>query len=273
MRGFLAALVRDVAESDWVGFLRGLSLSAGRGCVMFGQAIVRIPSLRRWRDFDKVIQQAYTCGVASVPVVTITAAFSGMVIAGQTGWEMRKLGFEWAIGGLVGAAMVREMGPVFTAVVVAGFVGGGMASVIGTMRVSEEIDALEVMSINPIRYLVVPRLVAMMIAMPVLVIYADVVGIFGGMIVARYQLDVTFWQFWDMCTFVLEVKDISFGLIKAFVFGIIVTMVACEEGFAAEGGAEGVGRATMRSVVYSFLMILVANYLVFSLIYVPLWGS
>ncbi len=273
MSGFLAALVRDIAESGWVGFFRGLALSAGRGCVMFGQAIVRVPSLRHWRNFDKVIRQTFICGVASIPVVTITAAFSGMVISGQTGWELRRIGLEGTIGMIVGAAMVREMGPVFSAVVVAGFVGGGMASVLGTMRVSEEIDALEVMSINPIRYLVTPRLVAMMFALPVLTIYADIIGILGGMVVARYQLDVTYRQFWDMCTWALAVKDVGFGLIKAFIFGIIITMVACEEGFAAEGGAEGVGRATMRSVVYSFLMILVANYLVFSLIYIPIWGA
>ena len=272
VKGFFAAFVREIAASGWAGFLRGLSLSAGRGCVMFGQAVTRIPSLRHWRNLDKVIQQTYICGVASVPVVTITAAFTGMVISGQTGLELRRIGLEGTVGAIVGGTIVRELGPVLTAVVTAGFVGGGMASVIGTMRVSEEIDALEVMSINPIRYLVTPRLVAMMFAMPVLTIYADIVGIFGGMVVARYQLGVSYGQFWDYCTWALAVKDIGFGLIKAFIFGVIITMVACEEGFAAEGGAEGVGRATMKSVVYSFLMILVANYLAFSLIYKPIWG-
>jgi len=201
--------------------------------------------------------------------------FTGMVIGGQTGFELKKLasGLETTVGSIVGAAMCREMGPVLTAVVLAGFVGGGMASVIGTMKVNEEIDALEVMSINPVRYLVMPRLVAMMLAVPTLTVFADVVGIGGGAMVAKYQLGVSFYTFFDGAFTTLSVEDVLFGMLKGWVFGIIITMIACQQGITTTGGAEGVGRSTMRAVVYSFLMILIANYLLFSLIYRPFVGN
>jgi phospholipid/cholesterol/gamma-HCH transport system permease protein len=161
------------------------------------------------------------------------------------------------------------MGPVFAAVVVAGLVGGSMASVIGTMTVSEEVDALEVMGIDPVRYLVMPRLVAMCVAVPLLTVYADAVGILGGAVVAKYQVGSSFHIFFRNAADLLEVKDVLFGIFKSLVFGIIVTVVACDQGLSTTGGAEGVGKATMRSVVYSFLLVLVANYLLLSLIYVP----
>ncbi len=249
-------------------FLIDLARSAGRGVLLTVRAFGELPHAPL--SFRKIVHQLFLCGVAALPVVVITAFFSGMVIAGQTGVELRKIfGEPIRLGSIVGAAMTREMGPVFGAVMVAGFVGGGMAAVLATMKVSEEIDALEVMSVDPVRYLVMPRLVAMMIAVPLLTIYADLVGIGGGALVAHYTLDVAYAEFFRNCWDTLEMKDVFFGLLKAWVFGIIITGVACDQGFAATGGAEGVGRATMKSVVYSFLLILIANYLLFSLIYRP----
>ncbi len=255
------------------GFLIGMVESAGQGAILFWRALGQI--VFAGREFRKIWRQAFLTGVCAIPVATITAMFSGMVIAGQTGFELRAIapGLEENVGAIVGAAMCREMGPVLTAVVLAGFVGGGMASVIGTMRVNEEIDALEVMSINPVRYLVMPRLVAMMVVVPTLVIYADVVGIGGGAVVAKYQLGVPYDTFFDIAFRQLRVKDVLFGLVKGFIFGIIITMVACQQGMTTSGGAEGVGRSTMRAVVYSFLMILVANYLTFSLLYRIFFGD
>ena len=162
------------------------------------------------------------------------------------------------------------MGPVFNAVVVTGLVGGGMASVIGTMKVSEEVDALEVMSIDPVRYLVMPRLLAMLIVVPLLTVYADWVGILGGAVVAKYQVGSSFHTFFTHASDTLQAKDVIFGLLKSAVFAVIITIVGCDQGLSATGGAEGVGRSTMRSVVYSFLLILIFNYLLFSLVYKPM---
>lgn len=242
--------------------------TAGRGCILFAQAVRELPGI--FRKFGEVVRQIFICGVISLPVVTITAFFSGAVISAQVGTEMsRQLGNTDFLGSIVGAAVCREMGPVFAAVVVAGLVGGSMASVLGTMKVSEEVDALEVMGIDPVRYLVMPRLAAMIVAVPLLTIFADVVGILGGAVVAKYQISSSFFLFFKNAAETLEVKDLLFGLFKSLIFGIIITVVACDQGLSTTGGAEGVGKATMRSVVYSFLLVLVANYLLLSLVYVP----
>ena len=247
---------------DWVD-------TAGRGLVLLMRTLRELP--RAPAKADEIIRQIFLCGVISLPVVTITAFFAGAVMSAQAGTEfVRRLGSADLLGNVVGASICREMGPVFTAVVVTGLVGGGMASVIGTMTVSEEVDALEVMNIDPVRYLVMPRVVAMLVALPVLTGYADVVGIFGGAVVAKYQVGGTFHVFFINAAMTLEVKDIFFGVLKSAVFAVIITIVACDQGLNATGGAEGVGRSTMRSVVYSFLLILVANYLLFSLVYRPL---
>lgn len=247
---------------DWVE-------TAGRGLILLARTAGELP--RAPAKADEIIRQIFLCGVISLPVVTITAFFSGAIMAGQAGAEfVRSLGSADLLGNVVGASVCREMGPVFSAVVVTGLVGGGMASVIGTMTVSEEIDALEVMNIDPVRYLVMPRVVAMLIALPVLTGYADVIGIFGGAVVAKYQVGSTFHVFFANAAETLEVKDILFGMLKSAVFAVIITIVACDQGLNTRGGAEGVGRSTMRSVVYSFLLILVANYLLFSLVYKPL---
>jgi phospholipid/cholesterol/gamma-HCH transport system permease protein len=254
-------------------FIFGLVETAGRGTILFGKALRQVSIGKVYRNFDKIVQQIFICGVAAIPVVTLTSAFTGMIIAAQTGNELRKFGMaSLAMGPIVGGSILREMGPMLTAICVAGFVGGGMASEIATMRVNEEIDALEVMSINPVRYLVMPRLIAMMIALPLLTVYADVVGVLGGAVVSYYQIGVSYQAFFDMGEWLLALRDVAFGLIKALVFGVIITVVACEQGYYASGGAEGVGRATMRSVVYSFLLILVSNFLLFSLIFLPIFS-
>jgi len=251
-------------------FLFGLVETAGRGVVLFLAALREMKHLHR--NLDKFIQQAFLCGIAAIPVVAITGMFSGMVIAAQTGETLRRFGLaELTLGPIVGGSLLRELGPVLAAICVAGFVGGGMASVIATMRVNEEIDALEVMSINPIRYLIMPRLAAMMLVLPVLSLFASLLGIFGGAVVARYQIGVPYAIYFDNLKWLMAVRDVLFGVIKAFVFAIIITVVSCEQGYNASGGAEGVGLATMRAVVYSFLLILVANYLLFSLVFLTLF--
>ena len=208
----------------------------------------------------------------AMPVVTLTGLFAGMIIAGQTGTELKRFGLaRFAMGPIVGASVVRELGPLLTAICVAGFVGGGMSSLVATMRVNEEIDALDVMAIDPVRFLVMPRLAAMVVAMPLLTIYTDVIGILGGAIVSRHQVDVSYDDFYNWMRWALALRDVAFGLVKSVIFGVIITIVSCEQGFSAKGGAEGVGKATMRSVVYSFLLILIANFLLFSLLFIPVF--
>lgn len=242
--------------------------TAGRGLALLVRALAECRHVPV--KFGEILRQAFLCGLVSLPVVVITAFFSGAVLAAQAGTELtRQVGDTSVLGSLVGASVCREMGPVFTAMVVAGLVGGSMASVIGTMKVNEEIDALEVMSIDPVRYLVMPRLVAMLLAMPLLTAYADGIGIAGGAIVAKYQVGGTFHMFMEQAARALAVKDIAFGLIKSVIFGATITIVGCDQGLSASGGAEGVGRSTMRAVVYSFLLILVFDYLLFSLLYRP----
>ena len=251
---------------DTGGLIFQMAETAGRGVVLFGQAIRQFRHL--FRNRDKFIYQVFLCAISAMPVVTVTGLFTGMVIAAQTGGELKRFGLaNLLMGPIVGASICRELGPVLTAICVAGFVGGGMASHIATMRVNEEIDALEVMAINPVRFLIMPRLAAMMVALPLLTIYTNVIGILGGAVVSRYQVDVTFKDFYDMMRWALTLRDVAFGVIKAWVFAIIITMVSCEQGYYAEGGAEGVGLATMRSVVYSFLLILGANFLLYSLLF------
>ncbi|HOX07191.1 MAG TPA: ABC transporter permease [Planctomycetota bacterium] len=243
--------------------------TAGRGLVLLVQSIAAMR--HAWSKREEVVRQIFLCGVISLPVVTITAFFAGAVLSAQAGNELvLKLGNSDILGALVGASICREMGPVFNAVVVTGLVGGGMASVLGTMKVSEEIDALEVMSIDPVRYLVMPRLAAMLVAVPLLTIFADWVGILGGAVVAKYQVGSTFHTFFTSAADALELKDVAFGILKSVAFGTIITIVSCDQGLSTSGGAEGVGRATMRSVVYNFLLILIFNYLLFSLVYRPL---
>lgn len=251
-------------------FVIGLVITAGRSTILLGQALKHFRYLPR--NLDKFMSQMFIAGVLALPVVTITALFTGFVLAAQTGNALKGFGIaNLLLAPIVGASMTREMGPVLTAICVAGFVGGGMASLIGTMRVNEEIDALEVMSINPIRYLVMPRLAAMMIIMPLLTAYADFVGIMGGAFVSFAQVDVPYKDFFDTLEWGLSLSDIVFGLVKAWTFGVIITVVSCQEGYHTYGGAEGVGRATMRAVVYSFLLILIANYLLFSLVYLTIF--
>ena len=261
-----SAVVFGRILEDTGEFVFGLVGTAGRATILMGQTARQFRHF--FRNLDKFVAQVFTCAIMAMPVVTVTGLFTGMIIAGQTGGELKKFGLAgFLLGPIVGAAIVRELGPVLTAICVAGFVGGGMASLVATMRVNEEIDALDVMAVNPIRYLVMPRLAAMMVALPLLTVYTNVLGMVGGAVVSRYQVGVSYRQFYDMLKWALALRDVAFGLLKALMFGIIITLVSCEQGYNAKGGAEGVGKATMRSVVYSFLLILITNFLLFSLVY------
>jgi len=194
------------------------------------------------------------------PVVVIVAIFTGMVLAFQSGKTLKDFGQEASIGFLVSVSMCREMGPVMTAYILAGLIGSTIAAELGTMKVSEEIDALSVMSINPIHYLFLPRIISMAIITPILTIYTNIIGIIGGAVIGRLALDVNFYVYFDNALEVLSLKDVYSGLLKSLVFGITIAVIGCTQGINAENGAAGVGRATMKSVVISFVAILIFDF-------------
>ncbi len=222
---------------------------------------------RAWKYRFFVIDQMLFCGVESLPVVSIVALFAGMIVSLQTGTELARFQLQGTIGNIVAASICREMGPVFAAIIVAARVGSAMAAQLGTMKVSEEIDALEAMSIDPIRYLVMPRIWAILIMLPILTIFSDLIGILGGAVVGRLQIGVSYASFFDRVLDNLEVKDIYIGVLKASVFSMIISSIACYQGLSAVAGAHGVGRATTRTVVFALMFILMFNYFITSIFY------
>ncbi len=220
------------------------------------------------RSWNETSMQMYITGIKSLAVITVVALFTGMILALQTGLELRRYGQEVYIGSAVSVSMIREMGPFMTGLIIAASVGSAIAAQIGTMTVSEEIAALEVMSINPNRFLVMPRLVALVVMMPILTVYTNILGIMGGAVVGATQLGVSVQAYMDNATQFATNKDLYVGLFKAFVFGIVITTVACHQGFMTREGAVGVGKATRRSVIISFLVILVLGYMITRLFYV-----
>ncbi|MCC7300019.1 MAG: ABC transporter permease [Verrucomicrobia bacterium] len=240
----------------------------GNALIMLFSAAGYIRTIWRPRARRETMVQLYVTGIKSLGVITVVAFFTGMILALQTGLELRRFGQEVNIGTAVTIVMIREMGPFMTALIIAASVGSAIAAQLGTMAVSEEISALEVMSINPNRFLVMPRLVALAVMMPILTVYTNILGILGGGIVGSTQLGVAFQAYLDNATRYAENKDLYVGLFKAFVFGIIIATVACYQGLATTEGAVGVGRATRQTVIISFLMILIVGYMITRLFYI-----
>lgn len=258
--------------ANWVGRLGREVVfalrAAGRGAMLLGAAALSLRYVFTPRTRREVVVQMYAYGIKSLGVITVVALFTGMILALQTGIELRRFNQEANIGTAVMVSMLREMGPFMTGLILAACVGSAIAAHLGTMTVSEEVAALEVMSIDPVRFLVMPRLVAMSIMTPVLSFYTCVMGVIGGGLVGFTQLGVSWTAYIDNATRFAEVKDLYVGLLKAFLFGIIITIVACHEGFAATEGAVGVGFATRKSVIVSFLLILIVGYFVTRLFYI-----
>ena len=257
----------DSAQHFGVGTLR-FFCSIGHACLMLLEAFRFIPHLIHKRSRTELMAQMYVTGIKSLPVITVVALFTGMILALQTGIELRRYGQEVYIGSAVAISTIREMGPFMTGLIIAASVGSAIAAQLGTMVVSEEIAALEVMSINPNRFLVMPRLVALMIMMPLLTIYTNILSILGGAIVGDTQLGVSVVAYMDNATRFAKNKDLYVGLFKAIIFGIVITTVACHQGFMTRNGAVGVGISTRRSVIISFLVILVLGYIITRLFYI-----
>ncbi|HEX2529489.1 MAG TPA: ABC transporter permease [Geminicoccus sp.] len=209
----------------------------------------------------QILRQMIDIGFYSLPVVGLTAIFTGMVLALQSYTGFARFEAESAVATIVVVSLTRELGPVLAGLMVAGRVGAAMAAELGTMRVTEQIDALTTLSTDPQRYLVFPRLLAGTLMLPLLVMVADVIGVFGGFLVGTTKLGFSPYTYMDQTWQYLEAQDVLVGLAKAAVFGFVVTLMGCWQGYQSRGGAQGVGAATTRAVVTGSILILVFDYI------------
>jgi phospholipid/cholesterol/gamma-HCH transport system permease protein len=216
---------------------------------------------------DSVFYQMVFTGIRSALIVFFVTIFTGIVLAMQTAYQLQKMGAVLYVASLVAISLCRELSPVLTALVVAGRVGSAFAAELGTMKVSEQIEALETMAINPVRFLAVPRFIALFFMLPCLTVLGNISGIIGGYLVGTQSLNINSDLYMQTTFKYLEIKDIYTGIIKSFVFGIIIALIGCYEGLNTKGGAEGVGRATTRSVVISFILIILADCILTAIFY------
>lgn len=213
------------------------------------------------------IAQMVEVGWRSFPIVTLTSFFTGMVLALQVGTATTNLFNEPVyVGTITGFSLVIELGPVLTAVVITGRVGAAITAEIGTMKVTEQLDALYTLGTNPVKYLAVPRFLACFFMLPLLTALANIIGIYGGLLVTVHSWDVSPAVYWSNVLDFMAVKTFLHGFIKSFFFALIIVIVACHKGFTTEGGAEGVGKATTSSVMYSMVLILISDYFITSLL-------
>ena len=224
-------------------------------------------TVRRPFDWRELVRQMAKVGVASSPVVLLTMLFTGMVLALQTFSTLKRVNAEGYVGTLVALSTVRELGAVLAALVLAGRSGSAMGAELGTMRVTEQIDALEVLATDPVHYLIVPRVWATTIMLPLLVALGDAIGIVGGYIVAVILLGANPVSYIDNTFRFMSADDITSGLIKAAVFGMLIALIGCQQGLYTKGGAEGVGRATTRAVVLASMAVLISDFFLTKLLY------
>jgi phospholipid/cholesterol/gamma-HCH transport system permease protein len=208
---------------------------------------------------QSIFEQMLFMGVKSLLIVFFVALFTGIVIAMQTAPQLESLGAVIYVAGLVAVSITRELGPVLTGLVIAGRVGAAITAELGTMKVTEQVEALESMALNPVRFLVVPRFLALVIMLPCLTILADAVGILGGYLIGVFNLHINPGLYIDTTFRFLTTKDIITGVTKSFVFGAIIALIGCHYGLNTAGGAEGVGKSTTTSIVTSFILIIVAD--------------
>ncbi len=225
-------------------------------------------SYNSWKLYiPNAVDQMIIIGNKSIPIVILTSFFTGMVSSVQAGYQMESsITPKWVVGSLVGETMLLELAPVITCLVLAGRIGATIAAEIGTMRVTEQIDALESLSLDPVAYLVFPRMLAALVMFPVLTIIADIFGISGGIIAAMSALDIDSYQFMKGLKTWFKPWDAWYGIIKGLSFGLAITSISCYCGFYAKGGAEGVGKATTASVVNSCIAIMILDYILASLL-------
>ncbi|MFW5782134.1 MAG: MlaE family ABC transporter permease [Candidatus Muiribacteriaceae bacterium] len=220
-----------------------------------------VRSLFRERFYtDMFMNEVYSIGVRSFGVVALAGVFTGMVFVIQVGFNFMEMGAQSYIGGIVALALFRELSPVLVSIIIAGRVGSAMAAEIGTMKISEQIDALKMLSVDPYSYVSIPKIMASLIMLPVLVVFSDFVGILGGAVVAVHQVGISLASYKNSIIMWVEKYDLLSGLFKAVVFALVISLVSCYNGFRTKGGAKGVGNAATFSVVLSIISVLVLDY-------------
>lgn len=235
---------------NWVRYVGQLSILWGKTCVLSVT-----PPYKGWRS----LIQAQRIGPGSFFISAMVAFFVGMIIALQMAYQMVQMSAEMYIPNIIAVALTRELVPVLTALIVAGRIGAGIAAEIGSMVVTEQVDALKAFAVNPIKYLVVPRFLGLVLMLPVLTIFSDLIGIWGGYVICVHKLNIGHDMFWKMAFQALALKDIITGLVKTIFFGMIIAIVGCHQGLSVKGGADGVGKATTTAVVRSFILIIMTD--------------
>jgi phospholipid/cholesterol/gamma-HCH transport system permease protein len=236
----------------------------------FGWMVRKLP---RW---SVMVPNMYSIGVSSVPVVAITGTFIGMVLAVQAHDQFEMMGLATRLGSVINISLVKELGPVLAATMLAGRVGSSMAAELGTMRVTEQIDALAALGTNPVYYLVVPRFLACFLLIPLLTLMADFMGVIGGAVVSTQLMAVDSYAYWQHSREFVGTADLFAGVFKSFFFGAAIALISCHRGFNSRAGAEGVGRAATQAFVYSFIAILFLDFVIgitWNGVYKSLWPS
>lgn len=257
-----AATGRTVA---YVGGLAEISAKSFR--------LLFLSPLKRGRMLHRAVHEAMTAGVGAIPITSLITFFVGVIIALQGAYQLRRLGAMQLVSSLVAIAITRELGPLITAIVVIGRSGSAFAAQIGTMRVTEELDALETMALDPVAFLVVPKFLAMAVMLPCLAIWADLMGILGGSLFGVAGGGYTFGGYLLATRDALLARDITSGVIKSVVFGMVITAVGCHEGFTTGSGAEAVGRSTTSAVVISILLVILIDLIFTALFYLARGGN
>jgi phospholipid/cholesterol/gamma-HCH transport system permease protein len=251
-----------------VGFIENVGRRSTNMLATFGDFWVFVartfrslgPSMLRWKNIKDVLPQMYDVGTKSVPVVGITGAFIGMVLAVESYTQFKAIGQETRLGSVINLSVVKQIGPVLAAVMLAGRVGGALTAELGTMNVTEQLDALRVMGSDPIRVLVVPRFIACILLTPMLTIYSDFLGVLGGYLVSVRSLGIPGDPYWRYSASGVDNWQIFEGLTKSIFFGAAIALIGCYKGFTCGSGASGVGRACTESFVASFIAIIVLNF-------------
>lgn len=242
----------------------------GRFCILAGDIVSRSvirPFRGEFAKISEVVRFIYRMGVGSVPIVALICSFVGMILAMQTAYQLAKFGATLYVASLVSVSVVRELGPLITAILVSGRVGAGVAAELGTMAVSEEITALRTMALNPVRILLVPRLIGLMVALPILTLIGDAVAIGGGLVIGWGYLHLSPQLFYKVAIDGLLIKDFLTGFAKSVIFAFLIGLIACYKGYSVRGGAVGVGTATTETVVMSIVAIIIADLLFTALFY------
>ncbi len=257
-----ANTIRDITNiGKFSRFFWQAMAESARSCVKTG-------------TYPLIWAQMNLIGVRSVPIIMVTGAFVGMILAIQAYDQLAGMGLEEHLGVLINISVVKELGPVLAAVMLAGRVGGALTAELGTMRVTEQIDAVRSMGTDPIRHLVVPRVLACLLLTPVLIIYADLMGAIGGFFVGVVHLGINSWAYWDFSASGVELWDVAIGVIKGFFFGGAIAVISCYKGFTCREGAHGVGQACTEAFVASFISILALDFalaVIFKAIYAIFW--